>query len=198
MIQYPRNTICFLLIALLAMLWGCSTSQKATNRDGRTIIADTAGATEAVALQQLLDDNRSQLSDLHITQQHDIPAKFLKSDSANKAFNRDPFEGYRVQILSTRDIALADSVTTSFRLWADTTIAGYNAKAYQSFRQPYYKVHIGDFQDRDKANSFSQLIKDRYPSAWVVHDRINPSDVPADTASFSFKKNEQDSLSINN
>ncbi|NGP89037.1 SPOR domain-containing protein [Fodinibius halophilus] len=197
MTQYLRNTVFFLLILSLMVIGGCSTTQKATD-DRKATAADSTALSAATDLQKLLNENRSKLSDLYVSQQQDMPQGFLKKDSSNTSFNRNPFDGYRVQILSTRDITLADSVTTSFRMWADTTIAGYDANAYQSFRSPYYKVHIGDFQDRSKANSFSQLIKDRYPSAWVVHDRINPSKVPADTASFSFKENEEDSLSIRN
>jgi hypothetical protein len=117
-----------------------------------------------------------------------MPAAFLKTDSSNESINHNPFDGYRIQILSTRELTNADSVAASFRVWSDTTITGYNAKAYVSFRQPYFKVHIGDFQQRNQANSFTQLIKQKYPDAWVVHDRINPADVPADTASFSFAK----------
>lgn len=138
----------------------------------------------------LLDDTRSNLSDVYLSQKQDIPHIYLKEDSVGERINRNPYDGYRIQILSTRNVQQADSVANSFRMWSDSTITGYKADAYVSFRQPHYKVHVGDFQIRDQANKFSRLIKKRYPNAWVVHDRIEPSDVPADTASFSFVKND--------
>jgi len=31
------------------------------------------------------------------------------------------------------------------------------------------------------------MLKSRYPDAWVVHERIEPSNVPADTANIRFR-----------
>ena len=187
---FPRTSAVFLIIIITLVSLGCSTSQKATGDRDMTADSDTAAVdTENMSeLQRLLAENRSSLSDLHTSQKHDMPAAFMKKDSSDETINSNPYDGYRVQIISTRDIQLADSVANQYRAWADTTINGYMARAYTFFRQPFYKVHIGDFQERDQANSFSKLLRRRYPDAWVVHDRINPSSVPADTATFSFQK----------
>ena len=187
---FPRTSAVFLIVIITLVSLGCSTSQKATGDRDMTADSDTAAVdTENMSeLQRLLAENRSSLSDLHTSQKHDMPAAFMKKDSSNETINSNPYDGYRVQIISTRDIQLADSVANQYRAWADTTINGYMARAYTFFRQPFYKVHIGDFQERDQANSFSKLLRRRYPDAWVVHDRINPSSVPADTATFSFQK----------
>ncbi|MDZ7680455.1 MAG: SPOR domain-containing protein [Fodinibius sp.] len=183
-----NNSLRLLVLAILSVLilgtWGCSTTQKQTSRDrDGTIDSDTAQISneERSALQTLLVQHRSKLSDLHATQTHDMPEAFTKIDSSQSSINSDPYDGYRIQIISTRNKQQADSVAFKYRAWSDTTIAGYTAEAYVFFRQPFYKVHVGDFQQRSQANSFSKLIKDRYPNAWVVHDRIEPSDVPADT-----------------
>lgn len=182
-----RSISCQLLV-LLILAVGCKTVEQSreptVTADTDSIVVSTEGTN---ALQQLLNKNRSRLSDVHISQRHDMPNIFLK-EKTSESFNRNPYDGYRIQIISTRNQPLADSVASAFRIWADTTIAGYSANAYISFKQPYYKVHVGDFQQRDRANSFSRFLKKQYPDAWVVHDRIDPSNVPADTASFSFKK----------
>jgi len=182
--------ICFSLLLILA--WGCSTTQQAARDKSTAGDRDSlsAGIENLDELQTLLAENRSKLSDLYASQKHDMPKAFLKSDSSQGSLNDDPFDGYRVQIVSTRNIQLADSMANQFRMWSDTTISGYSARAYVFFKQPFYKVHIGDFQQRQKANSFSRLIKRRYEDAWVVHDRINPENVPADTANFSFMTSE--------
>lgn len=200
------RTIAYYLIIplfIVGLMFGCKTVEE--SRDTTTVSRTTdstvvADIEETTELQKLLNENRSKLSDVYISQNHDMPEGFLKEDASDESINSNPYDGYRVQILSTRKVEVADSVAGSFRIWADTTITGYNANAYVSFRQPYFKVHIGDFQQRDHANRFSKLIKKKYPDAWVVHDRINPSDVPADTATFTFKKDEaaEDSLSSNN
>lgn len=179
-----------LAILIIIFSLGCKPSEETTDDGTETFESDTAAISEEeqTELQATLSQTRSRLSDLYASQQHDMPQAFMKEDKGDASLNSDPTAGYRVQIKSTRDQQLADSVANQFRTWSDSTIAGYNAQAYVSFNQPFYRVHIGDFQKRDQANSFSQLVKPRYPEAWVVHDRIEPSNVPSDTATFSLKE----------
>jgi hypothetical protein len=182
-----QSAISTLIIFFVLLSLGCSTTKETTERAAIPSAADTASVSdeETTPLQTMLAQNRSKLSDVYNTQKQDMPEVFTQKDSSKKSINSDPSDGYRVQIISTRNKRRADSVAYKFRMWSDSTIAGYTAQAYVFFRQPFYKVHIGDFTQRDKANSFSKLIKNRYPEAWVVHDRINPTNIPADRASFS-------------
>lgn len=129
----------------------------------------------------LLFENRSFLSDRFALIQHDIPESYLV-EVAQDEREIDPSAGFRVQILSTRNVALADSTRDEFRLWASERLSGHEVQAYIFFRQPYYRVRVGDFQNRRRAIELSNLLKVRYPDAWVVHDRIEPERVPADTS----------------
>lgn len=192
-----RN-FCLSLFIVILISAGCKTVESPSSKKGASAAGDTAAVSgveeESSALVKMLNKHRSKLRDVYVSQRHDMPKAFLKKDSVDESINSNPFDGYRVQILSTRDKQVADSVAKSFRVWSDTTLAGYKASAYESFRQPYYKVQVGDFQLRNRANSFSQLIKQKYPDAWVVHDRINPDRVPADTVQFRMKKTQSDSI----
>ncbi|MEL7834757.1 SPOR domain-containing protein [Fodinibius sp. Rm-B-1B1-1] len=180
--------ITILLTIAVGLLISCKSTEETTQEQDKPIVTEEETSdSEAIAL---LDNTRSQLNHVYLTQKQDIPEIYLKADSSKEEINRNPYDGFRIQILSTRKVEYADSVANSFRMWADTTITGYSADAYVSFRQPYYKVHIGDFQQRNQANQFSRLIKPKYPDAWVVHDRIEPANVPADTATFQIKKPE--------
>lgn len=193
MINFQKKIPLILTVVLFLGIYGCKSTEKTTT----DVDEDTPQEelSEMSSEQRaMLDRTRSQLSDLYVSQKQDMPEAFLNADSASEETNRNSSDGYRVQILSTRDVAQADSVANSFRSWADSTISGYQANAYQSFRQPHYRVHIGDFQDREKANKFSRLIKFQYPDAWVVHDEIEPSEVPADTVTFSLQGS--DSLTV--
>lgn len=185
------NAVTSLAILIIFVTLGCTATKKASTDDKSKVSERDTVAMEAKNIDELrsiLSQTRSSLKDVHTSQKHDMPNAFLRTDTSNTSLRSNPFNGYRVQIISTRDVQLADSIASQFRSWADTTITGYEAQSYVSFRQPFYKVQIGDFQERDKANSFSKLIKFKYPDAWVVHDRIKPSNTPADTASFSIRK----------
>ena len=76
-------------------------------------------------------------------------------------------EGYRVQVLATRYIERADSLALIMK----NTI---NDSVYVDFEAPNYKVRVGDFIDRDSAQSLQQvLVQMGYNSAWVLRTRIN-------------------------
>lgn len=176
---------------------GCSTTEKATDTSGDSSedtstetdqpifnidaeVAEAYLAEEMDDFDRLLLENRSQLSDQFSSVEHDMPDVFLK-DFVITDQVVDQYAGFRVQLLSTRNVVEADATKDNFRAWADEHIEGYSPEAYVTFRQPYYKVRVGDFRDQQKANSFSRMVKDEYPGAWVVHDRIEPEFLPADT-----------------
>lgn len=176
-----------LLIIVIAT--GCATTETVTEEVERPIfdideeIAEITIREEAEEMDEfdlLLAYHRSHLSDRFATLEPDIPELFLR-ESEREQREIDPYAGFRVQILLTRDVAEADSVRDDFRAWANERIEGYEAEAYVYFRQPNYRVRTGDFRDRDAAIEFSRIVKNRYPEAWVVHDRIEPENVPSDT-----------------
>ena len=77
-------------------------------------------------------------------------------------------EGYRVQVLATRYFERADSLAVIMKNTVSDSV-------YVDFEAPNYKVRIGDFIDRDSAESLQQdLVQMGYNSAWVLRTRINP------------------------
>lgn len=47
-------------------------------------------------------------------------------------------------------------------------------KAYLSFKEPYYRVRVGDFRTRLEAEGFMNTIRPEYPNAFATSDKINP------------------------
>jgi len=76
-------------------------------------------------------------------------------------------EGYRVQVLATRYYERADSLAVLMKNTVSDSV-------YVDFEAPNYKVRIGDFIDRDSAESLQQeLVQMGYYSAWILRTRIN-------------------------
>ena len=76
-------------------------------------------------------------------------------------------EGYRVQVLATRYFERADSLAVIMKNTVRDSV-------YVDFEAPNYKVRIGDFIDRDSAESLQQeLVQMGYNSAWILRARIN-------------------------
>lgn len=196
-----KNLFTLLITALTAgvLLHACATPEPATESGEETVTDRQPFAIfdfsdefveaymEEVELEDMNEDerllyqSRSHLNEMFATQTHDMPEFFLQQVEEEEV---DIYQGFRIQILSTREVELADSILAEFEEWADTTIADYSPRGYVHFRQPYYRVRIGDFQNRERAIQLSRLIKFKYPDAWVIHDQINPYRVPADTINF--------------
>jgi hypothetical protein len=100
----------------------------------------------------------------------------------------DLTKGFRVQIYSGENVYEADTVASTFRAWSDTTIVGYQAETYTFFKTPYYRVHIGDFHNREKAFEFSKMVKRLFKDAWLVYDTVDPLSVPEDTTQIKFQE----------
>ena len=76
-------------------------------------------------------------------------------------------EGYRVQVLATRYFERADSLAVIMKNTVSDSV-------YVDFEAPNYKVRIGDFIDRDSAESLQQeLVQMGYNSPWILRARIN-------------------------
>ncbi len=115
---------------------------------------------------------RNSLMDNYALLQNEVPASFR--DVRNREERRNTNSGFRVQIHSTPSIEVADSIQREFIIWIDTLDVAPNTETYVTFRQPNYRVHVGDFLNRNEAIEFSHFVRQRFPNAWVVHDRINP------------------------
>jgi hypothetical protein len=139
-------------------------------------IAEEFVRSELDDFERTLYDNRSYMS-VHFSQiEQEIPDQFLE-EIVREEREIDEFAGFRVQILSTREVAEADSTTDQFRTWTSQELPEYQIETYVVFRQPYYRVRVGNFKIRENAIEFSRMLKNRYPDAWVVHDRIDPENI---------------------
>lgn len=180
----PLITYCCALALCGLLAVGCGVSREAQKSDTEPqgpAVPEEPAVNEALVA--LLESNRSELSDVYATQKSEVPAVFLKDAVVRNIGN--PNQGYRIQIISTRSIAKADSIANDYRFWADSAFVNYFPKPYVIYQQPYYKVHIGNFQFYDRATKLTQMVKTRYPGAWVVHDRVEPRLVPPDSIRFT-------------
>lgn len=174
-----------LLVIGVTVLSSCSTSKELSNdssdEDTPILPVDEQVAEEYIRseldeFERVLYDNRSYMS-VHFSQiDQEIPDQFLK-EAVREERETDQFAGFRVQILSTREVADADSTTDEFRAWSSEQLPVYEIETYIVYRQPYYRVRVGNFKIRENAIEFSRLLKNRYPDAWVVHDRIDPENI---------------------
>lgn len=173
-----RLTKYYSLFLLVLLIGACSTSEK-TIED---VVEEYRDNYEEEALPggYQLSELRSRLSDVYASRSSEIPEAFsrIKVEEDKEV---DLYEGYRVQIYSGQSVDDADSIAADFRVWSDSSLVGYQPETYVFFRTPFYRVHVGDFHSRERAIIFSNMVKRYFRDAWVIHDRVEPAYVPADT-----------------
>ena len=77
-------------------------------------------------------------------------------------------EGFRVQLFATGDRFNAEK----FQIDLGKI---YDKKIYVIFEAPNYKVRIGNFIDRKRAEKVrSEFSKKGYPSGWIIRTKIEP------------------------
>ena len=92
----------------------------------------------------------------------------LMSDKGSIDSTQIIIEGFRVQILATNKLSKAEMLQKDL-------LSILNQKVYIVFEAPNYKVRVGNFIDRSKAENFRQdILKKGYPSSWIIRTRIEP------------------------
>ena len=102
--------------------------------------------------------------------------QLLKAGSTTEALNESQkVSGYRVQLIATRDEKEAHAVMRE-------AILKFEYRVYRTFDDPYYKVRVGDFVSRMKADQVrEQAIQNDFLEAWVVRERVWRGDPPETT-----------------
>jgi hypothetical protein len=145
----------FLIVFFLLMMGGTAQAQ----------------SSEAAELAR----HRIRLADRFAILANDIPDA-LRADSVGR-MQAVRNNGYRIQISNTRDVREAEAIRAEFEAWAMLEFEPNTVFSYVMYKQPFYRVHAGDFRSRNKAQEFAIRVKERFPDAWVVVDQVIPERV---------------------
>ncbi len=94
----------------------------------------------------------------------------IQSDYVSNWKKLGQVNGYRIQVASFSGVsskAKAENIKASLTaLYPDT-------KAYIVYNEPYFRVQFGDYFSRLQAYKDLQRIKESYPGAYIVPEKIN-------------------------
>lgn len=166
-----RVFIVFLFGSLAFSLTFCASTSELEEEEVEELLNR---ATEQVPMAVYVDLERytSQLSDNYAMLHNTVPESFRDIEAEEERRNSN--QGYRVQIISTRDLEEVETTESEFLTWMREEEITPRHETYIRFRQPYYRLHLGDFRSRAEAIEFSQVVRTQYPNAWVVPDQIDP------------------------
>lgn len=85
-------------------------------------------------------------------------------------------DGWRVQIYFS---SARDAMTKANKMKEEFELDYPNVGIYIIYQAPFFKVRVGDFRinQRTKALKFKKEISARYPTTWLVEDKINLPDI---------------------
>jgi hypothetical protein len=170
-----RSLINYYFLALLLTVFvGCSTT-KSVVVDDDAQIEDAESAYDEMSGKIDFDQYRIKPESVFITVENSIPEEFQVE--VGQTAVSDPNSGFRIQIISTADVSIAERMQREFIEWQSVEIPEYDAESYLQFRQPFYRLHVGNFRSRAQAIEFSRVVKRKFPDAWVVFDTIDPSKI---------------------
>lgn len=109
---------------------------------------------------------------------HDVPAGLMQGTAGGGA---DQQRGYRIQVVFAREKDTADKAVEDVHGWLremrrenpGVDIFQQNLPVHNIYLQPYFRVRVGDFKDRDTAEEMLNLMISEYPNAFVVVDQVN-------------------------
>jgi SPOR domain len=109
---------------------------------------------------------------------HDVPEALLQNRADVGV--EQTVSGYRVQVMATLDPDEADTAQAEVRLWWDRVSTrlpdgsglATRMEVYRLFRQPYYRIRLGDLTQRRDAEELLNLVQSEYDGAFIVPDRV--------------------------
>lgn len=159
-------------VTLVMLFVGCSTTKTVVHEQEEEITESDLGFEEMTTPVDL-SQYRIRPESVFITVENTIPTEFLADEGQAAVVN--PNSGFRIQIISTADVSIAERLQREFIEWQNAELTDYDAETYLQFRQPFYRLHVGNFRSRALAIEFSREVKRKFPDAWVVFDTIDPT-----------------------
>ena len=117
---------------------------------------------------------------------HDVPERVMRgrvvvpggAAPAPAPDDGEPREvdGYRVQVFSSNNRGSAERVRAEALAWWDQAKSRAGAppqlEARVVYLEPYYRVRLGAFATREAADGALDLVRERFPEAFLVADRV--------------------------
>lgn len=108
---------------------------------------------------------------------HQVPVRLMQGQ-AEEGVTRT-VEGFRIQVFSARDKQAAQDVREKVRQWweqnkdeAPTSVLGEDPPIVVQYSQPYYRVRMGAFAEREVADEALEFVNKEYPKAFISRGTV--------------------------
>ncbi|MEN9522830.1 MAG: hypothetical protein RL065_1207 [Bacteroidota bacterium] len=104
-------------------------------------------------------------NNITIKQDPSLPKLINRHIEMNTSIRR--VQGWRIQLSSNTERTEVMNIKSSFLTQYPTT------KTYLTYQQPYFKLRVGDFADKNEAYQFMKEINENFKGIFIVPDIVN-------------------------
>ena len=169
------------ILALALLLCACTGSSRTAGQSGPSESAsDPAEETgPSVAEYETFDPSayEARPPERSVDLTHQVPDRLMQG-RADEGMRRT-VEGFRIQVFSARGQQAAQDFREEVRQWwknkkadAPTSALGEDPPIVVEYSQPYYRVRIGAFADREVAEQALAFVSKKYPSAFISRGTV--------------------------
>lgn len=110
---------------------------------------------------------------------HSVPGRLMQGEATRGV--RRVVEGFRIQIFSTNEKSVADRRRAEARSWWEQIqqeeevpedLFPAQLPTNIAYRPPYYRVRIGSFAERERAEEALSFVRRKYPDAFIARSRV--------------------------
>lgn len=172
------SVLLFGLITLTACSGPSKTSAQGPAR-GDDAAADEAPDRVAVSTSETFDVSaypvRPPQRTVEVT--HEVPRRLMKGRADEGV--QQTVEGYRIQVYSAQDQEASQKFREKVRQWwtkvqdeVPTALFQDEPPIVIEYSQPYYRVRIGAFADREEASEALEFVRERFSGAFVARSTV--------------------------
>lgn len=176
------RSLASLLLIVILILAGCAGSREATD--------DAPPDVEEEVVEEEMEINHAAYERFDaapyreedpepMVLEHDVPQRLMAGRVGTSGTRT--LDGFRIQLYQSQDPVQAEALVDQAAEWwfmqkqAGATGSLYrseSAPVYNVWRQPYYRVRLGDFASRGAAEAALEEVRRRFQGAFVVPDRV--------------------------
>lgn len=173
----------FALSAVLLFMVGCTGPQASTSQPaGESGEADSGNATRSVSVAPYETFDASQFEErppqvTATTITHEVPPQLLEG-RADRGVEQ-VVDGFQIQVYSSIDRSQAEEVRQDVQEWWEEEREGEANELFPEgmpinieFGQPYYRVRIGAFAEREQAAEALEFVRKTFDDAFLARTQV--------------------------
>lgn len=169
------------ILALALIVCACSGSSRTAGQSGPSEPAPDPAeeAGPSVAEYETFDPSayEARAPERTVELVHQVPDRLMQG-RADEGIRRT-VEGFRIQVFSARDQQAAQEFREQVRQWwasnkddAPASVFGTDTPIVVEYSQPYYRVRIGAFAEREVAEQALTFVSENYPNAFISRGTV--------------------------